>query len=312
MDYGEHTPYEKKDALIRPLMTPGALICSGMPDFLIKAIDWHPWPGLFIAALGFLGVLVPLVRDLSKMGRREKAAWTVLMFVLLVLDVRSLKLASAEVEKDRKDQNDRFNDIATGLKAAIDNDQRQFAATMAAMKGLVILGDESIKNITGGDSFCYLTITNVGTPIVSHVGRYQLSGVQIRIVDIIRFKRLAELNQLSPRSTADVILEPGALAVGQAWIDQAIRIQFSNPDKADFNIFFTARNGTWDELLRMRRINGQWEQAIRVDVEVRPKDDTGRITYKKVFEPVSEKFPKSDLSADSDWSNEKDRAHQAK
>jgi len=48
---------------------------------------WHPPIGVWIGILGLLGVIVPLIRDLTKIGRREKAAWTFVMFALLLLEI---------------------------------------------------------------------------------------------------------------------------------------------------------------------------------------------------------------------------------
>jgi hypothetical protein len=66
-------------------------------------LAWHPWPGLFIAILGFVAVVVPLFRDLTKIGKAERAMWTVVVFVLLCLEVRSLKLQAQDFEQDRSE-----------------------------------------------------------------------------------------------------------------------------------------------------------------------------------------------------------------
>jgi hypothetical protein len=57
---------------------------------------WYPPVGFFIAILGFLGVLVPLFREWGVIGKREKAIWTALMFILVLLEIRSIYLDRAE------------------------------------------------------------------------------------------------------------------------------------------------------------------------------------------------------------------------
>ena len=49
--------------------------------------NWHPPVGVYIGFLGLVGVLVPLLRE--KAGRLERAAWTGLIFLLLLLEVKS-------------------------------------------------------------------------------------------------------------------------------------------------------------------------------------------------------------------------------
>ncbi len=41
-------------------------------------------------------------------------------------------------------------------------------------------------------------------------------------------------------------------------------IPFANPDENKFNIFFIARNGSWNEELRFEKVEGSWEKALRV------------------------------------------------
>jgi hypothetical protein len=43
---------------------------------LAQIWTWHPPVGVFIALLGLVSVVVPLLRDLAKIGRIEKALWT--------------------------------------------------------------------------------------------------------------------------------------------------------------------------------------------------------------------------------------------
>ena len=74
-----------------------AIVFHGkLATYWIDVYSWHPWPGFFIAILALLGVLVPLLRE--HIGKREKALWTVVMLGLMILELRSLKLASGDFE----------------------------------------------------------------------------------------------------------------------------------------------------------------------------------------------------------------------
>lgn len=147
-------------------------------------------------------------------------------------------------------------------------------------------------HITGGDSVCYL----IGFPINSdllgnlaliHHGRHPLYRVKARIVDL-------ELSdQFSGNPTVENILrteihrEFGDLIPGHAsMVDGAISL--GTGDTRRFNIFFTARNGSFVQLLRFRRVNGAWLSATKVE-----KGETR-------FEKIQEGFPRNTKGA-IDW-----------
>jgi hypothetical protein len=90
---------------------------------------WQSYPpvGIYIAILGLFGVLVPLLRDISKIGRREKAAWTALMFILLGLEIKSLyqdrNAHDFQQAEARKEQLREFSVIADGINTSISLEQ---------------------------------------------------------------------------------------------------------------------------------------------------------------------------------------------
>jgi hypothetical protein len=124
---------------------------------------WHPPVGVYIGILGFLGVFVALTRDPTKIGQREKAAWILVMTVLLVLEIKSVYQDRNEHDQQQAEARERetesFESIAKGIEGAIQQSQQDFDATMR--KSDVIMGKvgDSIKNQTGGDSFAYITFT---------------------------------------------------------------------------------------------------------------------------------------------------------
>src|ERR1035441_10925130 len=84
----------------------------------------HPPVGIFIGLLGLLGVVVPLVRKLETMGRWEKAGWTLTMFVLMGLELRSIYIDRADNEMKqaaaRTELLTNFKKIANGITSEID------------------------------------------------------------------------------------------------------------------------------------------------------------------------------------------------
>jgi hypothetical protein len=100
--------------------------------------SWHPPVGVFIAILAVLGVVVPLVR--RNVGPREKAVWTAVMFLLMLMEIKSIYQDRAHYDKEhadaRKEELDRFDKIANGITTTITISQSQFNATMMGMSNI--------------------------------------------------------------------------------------------------------------------------------------------------------------------------------
>jgi hypothetical protein len=124
---------------------------------------WHPPVGVYIGILGFLGVLVALIRDPTKIGRREKAAWVFVMFALLMLEIKSVYQDRNEHDQQQAEARERetksFESIAKGIEGAIQQSQKDFEATMRKSDAIMGRVGDSIKSQTGGESFAYITFT---------------------------------------------------------------------------------------------------------------------------------------------------------
>jgi hypothetical protein len=157
---------------------------------------WHPPVGVWIGVLGFLGVLVPLIRDLPKIGKREKAVWTFVIFALLLLEVKSVYQDRNEHDKEQiaahLEQLKQFREISRGLEDTIRNSNNQFSATMSQFANtttklgkITNLASENLKQTTGGDSWAYLNPQIAyGSPvpfIVFNAGKNILTGVTAKI-----------------------------------------------------------------------------------------------------------------------------------
>jgi hypothetical protein len=121
---------------------------------------WHPPVGVYIGILGFLGVVVTLARDPTKIGQREKAAWIFAMFALLMLEIKSVYQDRNEHDRQqaeaRESETRNFQAIADGISITIQQSQQHFDATMEKSQQLMGLSQESLANITGGDSYAYI------------------------------------------------------------------------------------------------------------------------------------------------------------
>jgi hypothetical protein len=97
---------------------------------IINLWHWHPPVGVWIGVLAVLAVLVPLFRE--KIGRKERAAWTGLMLILLLLEFKS-------IYQDRNEH------------------QAEFETTLTGMEKLM-------SEATGGDSYIYFEVAEPTGP----------------------------------------------------------------------------------------------------------------------------------------------------
>jgi hypothetical protein len=111
---------------------------------------WYPPIGVYIAILALVGVLVPLFRDLTRIGRWEKAAWTAIMFLLVILEIKSIYQERNAHDKEQSDarseQLSRFEQISDGLKNALQQSDQQFKATMQGIKSTLTSSERTLKN----------------------------------------------------------------------------------------------------------------------------------------------------------------------
>jgi hypothetical protein len=67
-------------------------------------------------------------------------------------------------------------------------------------------------------------------------------------------------------------------------------IPFSDASAQDFNVFFSARNGMWTELLRLRKTAGHGSKAIRVFRG--PTAENPEPPKEAIFEQIAEDCPR--------------------
>lgn len=251
---------------------------------LILTIGFTAWWYFHVPPTGYsitaMAVAASIMALRPEMTAREKSLWLLAIFAFAIVEIRAIKKDRAEytaqAEKDRRDQNERFNKIAEGLAEAIKQSQQHFNTTMASL-------DENIKTFTGGDSYCYVTFAAIGRDrnalTIVHRGRYPLYGVQIRLYDLDKGG--------SPLDNPTVELD--RLPIGTVVLRQDVLLGANGTGSSRrFNIFFHAMNGTWEENLRMRKIGTGWVHAIRV-----------RRNDKVIFQQVQPTFGKLDWSQEA-------------
>ncbi len=136
--------------------------------------------------------------------------------------------------------------------------------------------------ISGGDSFCYMYIArNEPSPDgplygFTPVGEFPLYDVGVRIVD--RDKVIEHPTTFEQFVKGDTNLSLPTMAPGQ----NVLNGRWKMPDRKEvrYNIFFSARNGYFTQVLRLRRVEGIWESATRVR---RGPYNDGPIIYEHVW-----------------------------
>lgn len=153
--------------------------------------------------------------------------------------------------------------------------------------------NEMIGHISGGNSFPWLQIgqinhsSDTGVLVVIHEGEHPLYDVNAQIVDLVKFEQIKQNLSLENRNFADTDIYVGNMIPLHARMLRQWKIE-SCPEQS-YNIFFTARNGSFTQLLRLKKINGTWISATIVK-----KND------EVLHEEVHENFPR-DLDGKICW-----------
>ena len=153
--------------------------------------------------------------------------------------------------------------------------------------------NDLVAHITGGESVCYVVghpledSNHVGYLMVIHVGKHPLYGVSVRIVDVDAFQALK--GNLTPENLQQVEV---SLLVGDVIPGHASMLRQGLPlgsgERRSFNVFFSARNGSFSQLLRYRKVNGKWLSAVKINSKA------------TLFEDVQKGFPRN-AAGDVEW-----------
>ncbi len=155
------------------------------------------------------------------------------------------------------------------------------------------LNRELANSVIGGDSFCYLVVsspdpvTNTGLLVVVHQGEHNLYDVHARIVDLEKFDQLKGNLSFATLKQTDTNISIGNLIPSAQVLHPSFTL--GNGNTRRFNIFFSARNGFFTQLLRFKKIHGKWVYATKVERE-----------DKVIYEKVDDEFPRT-AEGNVDW-----------
>jgi hypothetical protein len=253
----------------------------------------HPPPsGIAVTAMAVVAGVMALRPEMSGW---EKWFWLPLLLTFMFVEIKA-------INKDRKDQDDKFEGIVSGLQTTVNNstaavntltelikeEHQHFDQTMAGIA-------TGIQTQTGGDSFAFITLTaeppglsinmgNFAAPrrvpyflvsITSH-GKFPLRNLHATMMD--DEGRLAAMEEYNRNPGGDPILaiqssdtifdfpylRPQSSEAPNGDVEIIRLYPMTKSDSKRLTIAFRADNGDWVEALHMGRINGDWHQCLSV------------------------------------------------
>ncbi|HEV2132988.1 MAG TPA: hypothetical protein VGR47_01870 [Terracidiphilus sp.] len=264
------------------------MIIDPCPIYVPHWWQWYPPVGTFIGILAGLGVLVPwLFRTPDQMKRTEKAVWTLVMFALVLLEIRSLYLDRDQHDREqaqaRCEQIERFGQIAAGIRQSVAQSEKQYESTIGQVQGVLSttqsvakLAKENLESVTGARSFPYV-VPFTGIPpakfdvsrhfvlMIVNEGPDFLSGIS---VSLMRVMAQTPHGETGAYSTPNPILV-GSLGPRTSETVPQLAIWKSDlqttPNSNHYVAYISAQNGSFHEdiYLRPAKAGGGWAYRIQ-------------------------------------------------
>ncbi len=172
------------------------------------------------------------------------------------------------------------------------------------------ISKRSLDSITGGDSYVVVMPTFTSKDhdtlslIVTSYGDYPIYDIKIDVVDLDQSRELEnqfsfEEKKNNPSLVVSQIMKAhysfdiGNKTQGQGkFVPVNFKLNYKNLTKRGFNIKIFARNGIFNEKLRLKKIDNVWVSAYKVSSTYGTKSEE-----KVLFTRIDEKY----TEIDSDW-----------
>jgi len=158
---------------------------------------------------------------------------------------------------------------------------------------------ETINNITGKDSYCFLMLTMKADIIAElklvNAGKYPMSDVVINIVDS---------NKLSDSPTIEEIQAQTKTALFSNLTPRIVYpvgdLIFSNNEKVKYIAHIYHKYGTFTQFLKIEKVNGEWKQATKVE-KTFPQEEGGSFPPpEKVYYYIDPAYP-TNAKGEVEW-----------
>jgi len=158
---------------------------------------------------------------------------------------------------------------------------------------LAALSKRTLNAVTGGDSFCYLSIhrsnAETGHFMFIHQGDHTLYDLTVRIVDLDRFEERRGSLSLDDLDYTDTNISLGTQIAGHSSLRG--KVNLSTLPHRGYNVFFAARNGSFHQVLRSAYDDGTLRQALKVIRDEKtilervddgyPRDESGSVQWQR-------------------------------
>jgi hypothetical protein len=250
-----------------------------------------PSPGFAVAVLAFAaGVMAVRTEHFT---RTEQVAWIIIAGALCFVELRA-------ISKDRDEHEALEASIRWEDRSNRKQERRQFSALIDSGQRLLSteqrLSSRTMDALTGGESFCYVEILEFGMSngvlqaMLLQKGINPIFNVQITVTDLDVLKDLTRSRVEAETRFSFQFVRAGTFMTKLFQFRPGDSVQ-----SKDYSVFIFARNGDFTERLRLRRVNGHWLSAERVDASY--YSGKGGL----VLEHIDRGFPVDVLDADSDW-----------
>jgi len=248
-----------------------------------------PPPGVSVGILAVVGIFVTF----KTLANLEKAAWAVVITMLILAEVRSINKNEESNKNERELQISRLasikqetDSLVSELKQQLLDNRKQYEDTITNLKATSSKADaaatnamQSANDVTGGDSFALLVIEQS----LLHDQRLRL----LKVGDYPLYNLTITINNHTPHLTqvplsvaaeySDVTaFEEMTISVPELYNDLRrddlkkltpdFKVLTTADDDAKFVISFSARNGSWGETvwLHLDPVSHLWLQATEV------------------------------------------------
>jgi hypothetical protein len=232
---------------------------------------WGLVPGV---AIGFLGLVAVLLAT-EGLQRPERAVLIILAFLFLIVELRSIYSDKRKADRERAELIVRENE---SRKVANESFDALLKQGEGLFKSQQTLASETNDQITGGDSYCYLsmfTALNGFGMQMKKIGKYPLRLRSVSIDDQTRYQ--AQLHKLSPEVQNGKLSPDDVMNMATQASRTPLQISdfdtqdefvggypFPDGNELNLNITFSAFNGSWVEYYSAIKVEGKWRQAIYV------------------------------------------------
>jgi hypothetical protein len=200
-----------------------------------------------------------------------------------------------------KDQRELGLDTARRIDGATNTLQSGISNSITKQKELLKQQQITLGNVSGGDSYPYVEVTNknkdnIWDLTIYNRGKYQLYDVVVAIHDL--GKERDSLHKVIVDPEPGKIVKVGDLGPRESLSDNYFlgQLVLTNENIQSYSIGVTARNGITHQLIIFQRIDGKWRKATRisknddiflerVDDEL-PRDKDGKFNWREALDRV--------------------------